>query len=82
MNTEKLVGILADHIVVLTNRLAALERRVLAIEDQTTVGHWPIPQEWPVPIPRSSLDHPDTRRERGLKDGYYEGPLDLFGEIT
>ena len=24
----------------------------------------------------------DDPKNRGLKDGYYEGPLDLFGEIT
>ncbi|KKM73648.1 hypothetical protein LCGC14_1408370 [marine sediment metagenome] len=24
----------------------------------------------------------DGPKKRGLKDGYYEGPLDLFGEIT
>ena len=24
----------------------------------------------------------DDPKNRGLKDGYYDGPLDLFGEIT
>ncbi|KKM04593.1 hypothetical protein LCGC14_1762600 [marine sediment metagenome] len=32
--------------------------------------------------PKTAQSIGDDPKNGGLKDGYYEGPLDLFGEIT
>lgn len=52
MNTEKLVGILAD-------RIMALEERITVLEALGPI----FSAKWLVPTSRSPLDHPNRRKE-------------------